>query len=140
VTWRDWFRPKKPPAPCDDLVLGTLTWSHELDGWSGACGGLAFTLACGRESPPPESVRAYARRILGKRAWLDEELAKARATAPRYLDRFRSEMEALEYGRLHFSTDHGREYIFAELGPGLNYRAWRLEFTGDVCAGIGFDS
>lgn len=50
-------------------------------------------------------------------------------------------MTALGYERLHFSQNPGKpSYLFAELGPGLDYRCWRLEFADDRCEGIGFDT
>jgi hypothetical protein len=42
--------------------------------------------------------------------------------------------------RIHFYIhDRGGERIIADLDGGKDYRAWRSEYSGTRCEGIGFD-
>jgi hypothetical protein len=138
--WKDWFRPKERPQPITDADLGVLNWSAEDGGWTGTMGGLRFTLGDEDDAIPSEDLREWASQVLSDTAFLQESLASAVSEAPDHLQQFSEEMDALRYEHLYFSENSNGRYIFATLGPGRDYRCWRLEFDGQRCLGIGFDS
>jgi len=138
--WRDWFKTTPPAPPEHDPRLGQLSWVAEEDGWCGSFNGFRFILGHEGGSHAPEGLKAYALDTLQDRDALLAALSEAIATAPDHLKPFREEMLQLRYEDLHFSIGpHGRG-IFATLGPGRDYRCWRLEFNDRKCEGIGFDS
>lgn len=142
MSWLDRFRkaPAKPPEPFRHDVLGTLTWSSELDGWSGVYAGIAFTLDHEATSMPPDDLLQYASRILANRTWLDFQLSRAKATASPHLARFALEISGLQYERLYFSyTPEKKHFILAELGPGREDRCWRIMFVDGELDPLGFD-
>ena len=137
----DWLRRSAAPEPAiRDAVVGELIWSAEHDGWSGVHDGLAFTIGFQGDATPAEDLVAYARQMITGREWLEAELARAKQAVPPHLAKFGDELQDLRFERFHFSITRGARYTFAELGPGRDYRAWRIEFTDDKCQGIGFDS
>ena len=141
VALSDWFRKPAAPEPAiQDAVVGELLWSADDDGWSGVHDGLAFTIGCLGGSRPAEDLIAYARHMITRRDWLEAELARAKHAVPPHLAKFGDELQALRFERIHFTITRGKRYTFGELGPGRDYRAWRIEFTDDKCQGIGFDS
>ena len=52
-----------------------------------------------------------------------------------------NEVVALKYEAINFYRYKSKfNRIIASLGPGEDYRAWRIEFGGTTCEGLGFDS
>ncbi len=140
MSWREWFRSPPPLPPQDDPHLGLLTWVEGQDGWCGMFNGFQFVLCHEGSSAPPEGLRASAVEVLSDRDHLQASLARAIEQAPTHLKRFIDEMRELSYEELSFSADTTARSIFATLGPGRDYRCWRLEFEDMKCLGIGFDT
>lgn len=138
--WKDWFRPKDTPQPISDPELGVLNWTAEEGGWTGEKNGVRFTVGDEDDAVPPEDLREWAIQLLSDPSFLDESLASAISEAPKYLQRFSEEMNELRYEHLYFSENSKGKYIFAVLGPGRADRCWRLEFDGERCLSIGFDT
>lgn len=140
MSWRVWFNAEEPAPPFDDPILGTVTWIEDTDGWCGTFNGFRFVLTHERTSPPPAPLRAYAVEFLSDREWVEGAIAEAIATSPPYLRHFADEMRELEYEELRFSIGARGRGVFAVLGPGRDFRCWRLEFDDLKCLGIGFDT
>lgn len=138
--WRDWFKSAPPAPPENDPRLGPLIWVAEEDGWCGSFNGFHFILEHESGSHAPEALKTYAVATLQDRDSLLAALAEAIATAPAPLEPFHEEMRELRYEALHFSLGPRGRGIFATLGPGRDYRCWRIEFNERKCKGIGFDS
>jgi hypothetical protein len=138
--WRDWFKAAPALPPETDARLGELTWVPEYDGWCGKYNGFTFVLAHKASEYAPDELKDYAVEMLNDPASLQAALLESISAAPSYLKPFGEEMAELEYRELHFSLNRRGPYLFAELGPGRDYRCWRLEFTDHKCEGIGFDS
>ncbi len=131
----------RPTPEVHDEVLGTLIWSDDEDGWMGTASGFSFSLGYGKGEAPDESLVAYARALLSTPEWLVQELDAAKA---RQHDEFGPHLEAelkeLRYELVAIYQHKGRNRVIASLGPGRDHRAWRIEFSGRECEGIGFDS
>ena len=131
----------RPKPEVQDEVLGTLIWSDDEDGWMGTASGLNFSLGYGKGEAPAESLVAYARELLVTPEWLIQELEAAKV---RQRDEFRghyeAELQELRYELVAIYQHKGNNRVIASLGPGRDYRAWRIEFSGRKCKGIGFDS
>jgi hypothetical protein len=138
--WRDWFTAKVQPEPISDPDLGLLHWRPEDGGWTGVRNGLSFTIGDEADSHPSESLRIWALKVLSDTAFLDRSLSEAIDQAPTHYRRFDREMRGLRYSHLYFSESAKGKSIFAALAPESEHRCWRLEFDGEKCLGIGFDT
>ncbi len=131
----------EPLRHLDDPVLGPLVWAEDAEAWTGHSPGFRFELAYDRLKEPSPAVVAYAREVLGAPSWLFEQLRLAKQAAQAGHPAFyAAEIEALAYDVISFSANADRRRIFATLGPGRDYRLWRIEFADRTCQGIGFDS
>ena len=130
-----------PKPEVQDEVLGSLTWSDDEDGWLGNASGLSFSLGYSKAEVPAESLVAYARELLATPEWLITELEAAKV---RQRDEFGAnyepELRELRYELVAIYQHKGNNRVIASLGPGRDHRAWRIEFSGRKCEGIGFDS
>lgn len=124
------------------LELGRLIWVEDDESWKGMYSGMEFLLASenGKNSPSQE-IRNYALSVLASHSILEDALeAEKRKYIAKY-PRFEKEVVDLRYEVVNFYRYKSRaNIIIASLGPGENFRAWRIEFAGDVCEGIGFYS
>jgi hypothetical protein len=136
------FKRGEPPTPMvHDSVLGELKWSEDDEAWHGSYRGRVFSVAYDGSPMPSPRVLAYAREILDDPSWLETSLAQAKAEAAKdFSDFYAAELQALTLGEVHlFVNDRRGECIIAILDGGKDDRAWRIEFTGKRCEGIGFD-
>lgn len=124
-------------------VFGTLTWNDDYVAWFGAYNGFRFLLDYSDKTGLPHpAVVAYAKSVLDQPRWLNEQLSAAKwdylkdIRAPEFV----KEVNALTFGVLHFQGDEKSVGIFAHLDGGRDFRSWRIEFDGNTCFGIGFDS
>jgi hypothetical protein len=139
-----WLRRSPPPVETlADGLLGTLTWSDDEAGWVGESGGLAFSLARIRtadERPAPELLD-YAKRVLGDPSWREIALDEAKRVAiAEYGPHYEPEIQALQYRQIQFYHRKTGPAIIADVGDGPRDRSWRIEFDGERCEGLGFDT
>ena len=125
-----------------DPELGRLIWVKDDESWKGTYSGMEFLLAFenGKDSPSQE-VRNYALSVLSSTSILEDALeAEKRKYIAKYPNS-EKEVAALRYEVVNFYRYKSRaNRIIASLGPGENFRAWRIEFAENVCEGLGFDS
>lgn len=146
---RDFFRDTSEPPidPYVHPVLGELSWSDpEDEGWFGTYGGYRFHLEYSGHVTPEEEVVRYAIEVLSDPSWLESTVAAAKEWKIRELQRqlrsdfYTEEIRELTVETLHFSYGRGVGYIFVTFTGGRDYRCWRLEYEGERCLGLGFDS
>lgn len=125
-----------------DEVLGTLIWNDDEGGWVGTHAGTAFAISSIRTAdrcePAPELI-AYAKRVLGNPAWRTECLEAAKLAAIAECGAYEPEIRALKYEFIDFYNRETGPAIIADVGEGLG-RWWRIEFDGERCEGLGFDT
>jgi hypothetical protein len=137
--------PTAPPVPIwTDQDLGTLAWSDDEAGWVGEHAGIAFAISRIRTADPsrpsPELI-AYAKRVLGDTAWRAQCLAAAKQVAiAAYGAPYEAEILSLEYQFIDFYNRETGPAIIADMGEGPRDRWWRIEFDGERCEGLGFDT
>ena len=131
----------RPKPEFQDEVLGTLTWSDDEDGWMGTASGFKFSLGYGSGDMPAESLVAYARELLATPEWLIQGLEAAKVRQhDEFGAQYEAELKELRYELVAIYQHKGNNRVIASLGPGRDHRAWRIEFSGRKCEGIGFDS
>ena len=135
------FRTGEDPAdPYSDEVLGSMIWSEDDEAWLGELSGTKFSLAYDGAARPSEVLIAYAKEILVDRQWLESTLNEAKVRARQEFEEFFwEEINALNFGRIHFYLHHSKRRILADLNGGKDDRAWRIEYQDRDCEGIGFD-
>ncbi len=136
-----WFESSPKPAETwADPVLGELRWSRDAEAWVGLYRDRAFSVARSAGSGPSEMLLVYARTTLEDDAWLRAAIEQAKreflSGLPPGLS---NEVASLQLGDFSFFEHGGTPCLFAELVGGQDERAWRAEFTGRTCCGIGFD-
>lgn len=140
-----WLRPLPPPVQSwTDDELGTMTWSDDEESWVGEHGSLAFSISRIRtvetSSPAPELL-AYAKRVLGDSTWRAKTLEEAKhAAIANYGAFYEPEIRSLQYRHFNFYNRKTGPAIIADVGEGPRDRCWRIEFDGDRCEGLGFDT
>jgi hypothetical protein len=130
-----------PVSDWTDAALGRLVWSDDEEGWVGAHQGLSIVLSRGAEPQPEESVVRYARERLSDPGWMAATLEKAKREAiAEYGLQLGPEIERLQFELINFYARKGHLRIIADLSGGERDRAWRIEYGGLTCEGIGFDT
>jgi hypothetical protein len=139
---REAFSPGEPPDKrFDDPALGPMQWDDEWEAWLGQHQGVRFSLDYERQPRPTPELSEYARSILTDPTFLTDSLDAARAKAMSEFEPFHHpEIEALRLDLVHFLRRKDGLGILADLEGGRDFRAWRIEFSGRQCDGIGFDS
>jgi hypothetical protein len=139
------LRPASTPVPVfSDGDLGNLTWNDDEGGWVGEHAGIAFAISsirtADRSQPSPELL-AYAKRILGNSTWRTQCLEMAKLAAiGEYDASCEAEIRALKYEFIDFYNRETGPAIIADIGKGPSGRWWRIEFDGERCEGLGFDT
>jgi hypothetical protein len=138
---REAFSAGEPPdQQFVDPVLGSLRWGDENECWLGEHRGVQFSLDYDRTVRPHPELVDYARSILCDPSFLTESLENARAKAMTEFEAFyHPEIEALTLDGVHFCRRRDGCGLLADLQGGRNFRAWRIEYSGRRCDGIGFD-
>ena len=137
--------PASPPIPVwTDEALGTITWNDEEGGWVGEYAGIAFSISPIRtpdKSKPSLELLAYAKRVLGNPEFRTQclDLAKQAAIADHGAS-YESEIRSLKYEFIDFYNRETGPAIIADVGNGSTGRWWRIEFDGERCEGLGFDT
>ena len=136
--------PASPPVPVwKDEELGTITWNDEEGAWVGHSAGVAFAISPIRtadKSKPASELLAYAKRVLGNSEWRAQCLDLAKQTAiAEYGASYEPEIRALKYEFIDFYNRETGPAIIADVGEGRG-RWWRIEFDGERCEGLGFDT
>lgn len=130
-----------PQSELSDIVLGTLNWDKDEEGWTGIFDSLQFSIAYDKEETPSLEIVEYARSVLQDQSWLNKGLEDEKEKMISELPDLNSdEIESLNFESLSFFRRKGKNCIFAILSGGLDYRAWRIEYTENTCDGLGFDS
>jgi hypothetical protein len=119
-----------------------MAWSDDEEGWVGEHGGLAFSISPIRTvetSRPAPELLAYAKRVLGDPAWRARTLEEAKQAA---ITKYGTlpEIRSLQYRHINFYNRKTGPAIIADVGEGACDRSWRIEFDGDRCEGLGFDT
>ena len=125
-----------------DPELGRLVWVEDDESWKGTFSGINFLLSfeTGKDAPSKE-VRDYALSVLKSPSILMDALDAEKKKYISKYPRYEKEVGALRYDMVSFYRTKSRaDRIIASLGPGEDYRGWRIEFAGHVCEGLGFDS
>ncbi len=142
----DWLaklfdRPEEPVPEYELATLGRVVWSEDDEAWRGYFNGFSYLLSYQGQATPAEDLSAYAFRMLeDKEAFLSAIHAAKLAGAAEYPLFYSDEISGLTLGLVYFFRNKQHYRILADLDGGLDYRAWRIEFLGDHCEGIGFDS
>jgi hypothetical protein len=139
------LRPASPPVPVWlDEELGTLTWNDEEGGWVGEQAGITFAISPIRtadKSKPSPELLAYAKRVLANSAWRTESLEAAKLSAiAEHGASYEPEIRSLAYEFIDFYNREVGPAIIADVGEGPSGRWWRIEFDGERCEGLGFDT
>lgn len=122
--------------------LGALIWDEDEESWKGNCNGVEILLSIEKSmvSPSPELIK-YAVSILKNEGMLISALEEEKQ---KYLNKYpkaSNEVSALKYSSIMFYRYKSKfNRIIASLEPGEDFRAWRIEFSGTNCEGLGFDS
>jgi hypothetical protein len=133
-----------PVLVWSDEDLGTLSWSDDEGGWVGEHAGVAFSISSIRtpdKSEPSRELLAYAKRVLRSPMWRTQclEVAKLAAIAE-YGASSAAEIRGLKYEFIDFYNRETGPAIIADIGKGPSGRWWRIEFDGERCEGLGFDT
>ena len=142
----DWLarlfeRPEEPVPECELAALGQVHWSEDDEAWRGCFNGISYLLSYEGRVTPAEDLIAYAFRMLDdKEAFLAAIHAAKLAGLAEYPLFYSDEISGLSLGLVYFFRNKQQFRILADLDGGLDCRAWRVEFLGDHCEGIGFDS
>jgi hypothetical protein len=122
-----------------------MEWSGDDNSWLGSYNGFKFAISRSRkheQTPIPELLQ-YANNILKDRNWLERTLVNAKKAAKaekQYGKHYSQEIDELVFGLINFYMFKDKLQIIADLAPGKELRAWRIEYYGHHCEGIGFDS
>jgi hypothetical protein len=139
-----WWRPTPPPVPTwSDEKLGTLTWDEDEGGWVGKKEDLPFSISRIREksATPAPGLVDYAGRVLGDPNWRVKHLEDAKQRAiDEFGEAYGPEIRALDYRYMSFYSRKTGPAIIANVGEGPQHRSWRIEFDGERCEGLGFDT
>ncbi len=126
----------------DDPILGKLSWDEDEESWRGNYLGYEILLALeSGMSAPSDELRLYAIDILNSDGFLARELDSVKQSYIADILESEDEVTRLDYVDINFYRYKSKyNRIIASLGPGENYRAWRIEFGEKSCEGLGFDS
>jgi hypothetical protein len=141
MVWRRLFKPQEQPQNAvEHATLGTLLWEPNEKEWRGTYNGLAFSIGKDREAVPPAELLDYAMALLGHK---DDLLQALETEKRRWVEKYPAaadEIEPLQFDEFALYRHKGVCKAFVLLSPECADKAWRIEFAGLDCKGLGFDS
>lgn len=141
MSWLRLFNPRQQPQCCfEHAILGTLRWEPNEKEWAGTYEGLTFSITHEKQPVPAEALLEYAVALLGNKknllATLETEKQLWAAKYPLAVD----EILPLQFDEFALYRYKGACRALVLLKPESVNKAWRMEFDGLVCKGLGFDS
>ena len=126
----------------EDPKLGLLVWNEDEDSWIGHLEDYLILISVEKNhNVPSAELLNYVYQILENTEILKFALESEKL---KYLSRYPKdsiEVDTLKYESLCFYRYKSKENrIIASLKSSSKYRAWRIEFSGETCEGLGFDT
>lgn len=139
---------KQPPKPVrrfEDPQLGLMTFCDSDGTWVGHYNGFEYRISFENSKKPLPELLQYCVDTLNKKSWVKRTLRRHKNQQKiLFGKRFEDEIEALHYLNLMFYRHTNELRVVAQLGDGTGddneERMWRIEFYGDKCVGMGFDT
>lgn len=131
---------EEPGQTIDHPVLGSMRWSATESEWEGSYNGFSFSIPRYDDKQPSSELLAYAMELLRDRETLFLTLAEAKQ---RWLTEYpgsAEEVNPLQYDSFALYKHEGICRSLTFLTPEYPRNAWRMEFRGVQCEGLGFDS
>ena len=131
-------KPQPTQVVCH-AALGELRWSVEEKGWLGSIHGVSFCIADEGAAMPSVELLAYAEGMLCPPTAIFDALQKEKSAWQAKYPNSAAEVSQLVYDQVALYRHKNRCWAMGLLGPEQDMRAWRVEFQGYKCEGLGFD-
>lgn len=121
-------------------VLGSLLWEPNEREWRGTCNGLVFSIPQEKQTVPSAELLNYAATLLARKEELLLTLASAKQQWISKYPETAHEVMPLHFDEFALFRYKGACKAFVILAPEYPRNAWRIQFDGLTCQGLGFDS
>ena len=121
-------------------LLGHMQYIEDDEAWLGELNGIAVSVAYTGQPQPAPSLIEYGASLARDQAWLRAEIQRHSDQYSKQYPYYADEVRGLTLGVISVYEYKGVSKALIDLEGGRDYRAWRVEFTGRSCDGIGFDS